>query len=115
MLRSSVAVVVPTYNERENLPDLIWELLALPLDIQIIVVDDHSPDGTGEVADRMAAETGRVVVIHRPRKLGLGTAYTVGFRRALDMGVDRVVTMDADFSHSPRYVPDLVAHSDTFD
>ncbi len=111
----AVAVVVPTYNERENLPDLVGALLALPLDVQVIIVDDNSPDGTGQLADRLASETGRVVVIHRPGKQGLGTAYTVGFRCALQLDVDCVITMDADFSHDPRYVPTLVERTALYD
>jgi glycosyltransferase involved in cell wall biosynthesis len=109
------AVIVPTYNESENLPDLVRTLLALPLDLRIVVVDDHSPDGTGEIADRLSATTGRVTVIHRPRKLGLGTAYTAGFRHALDMNMDYIVTMDADFSHDPRYIPALAESAASYD
>jgi glycosyltransferase involved in cell wall biosynthesis len=104
-----VSVIVPTYNEKENIESLVTQLLALPTRVHIIVVDDNSPDGTGEIADRLAAETaGRVSVIHRPGKLGLGTAYIAGFKEALAEGADLVCSMDADFSHNPRYVPDLV-------
>lgn len=110
-----IAVIVPTYNERKNLPELGAAILALDGGLQLIVVDDNSPDGTGEVADEMAARTGRVIVIHRPGKQGLGTAYTTGFQRALAMGAERVVTMDADFSHDPRYIPALVERSATCD
>lgn len=111
----TAAVIVPTYNERENLPDLVRALLALPLDLQVIVVDDNSPDGTGQLADRLASETGRVAVIHRPSKQGLGTAYTAGFRRALQSDVDCIITMDADFSHDPHYVPTLVECTALYD
>jgi len=104
-----IAVIVPTYNEAENLPLLIRDILNLDLPARVIVVDDHSPDGTGEIADRLAVEhPGRVEVIHRPGKLGLGTAYRAGFRLALATGATLVVTMDADFSHQPCYIPDLV-------
>jgi glycosyltransferase involved in cell wall biosynthesis len=104
-----VTVIVPTYNEKENIEALIAQLLALPTGVRVIVVDDNSPDGTGEIADRLAAESeGRVSVIHRPGKLGLGTAYIAGFKRALVGGADLVCSMDADFSHNPRYIPDIV-------
>src|SRR3972149_2520147 len=101
-------VIVPTYNERENIEILLGDLLALPVDLSVIVVDDGSPDGTGQVAGQWAAKTARVQVIHRPRKLGLGTAYIAGFKRALTAGFDRIMTMDADFSHHPRYVPAMI-------
>ncbi len=104
-----VAVIVPTYNERENIEALVTQLLALPVAVRVIVVDDKSPDGTGAIADRLAAKNdARVGVIHRASKLGLGTAYVAGFRRALAEGADLICTMDADFSHNPRYVPAMV-------
>jgi dolichol-phosphate mannosyltransferase len=104
-----VTVIVPTYNERENVESLVTQLLALPTNVNVLVVDDGSPDGTGEIADRLAVESdGRVGVIHRPGKLGLGTAYLAGFERALADGADLVCTMDADFSHNPRYIPAMV-------
>jgi dolichol-phosphate mannosyltransferase len=104
-----VTVIVPTYNEQENIEALVTQLLALPTDVRVIVVDDNSPDGTGEIADRLAAEIdGRVEVIHRAGKLGLGTAYIAGFTRALAGGADVICTMDADFSHNPRYIPAMV-------
>ncbi len=106
------AVIIPTYNERENLPGLVDQILDLSVRPHIIVVDDNSPDGTGRVADELASHNGRVQVIHRSGKLGLGTAYIAGFRQALADGVDRVVTMDADFSHNPRYIPAVVALTD---
>lgn len=106
---ASITVVVPTYNEKENIHSLVSQLLALPHDVDVIVVDDASPDGTGEIADRLAdAHPGRVDVIHRSGKLGLGTAYVTGFQRALSEQADLICTMDADFSHHPRYIPDLV-------
>jgi dolichol-phosphate mannosyltransferase len=108
-----VAVIVPTYNEKENIESLIAQLLALPIEVDVIVVDDNSPDGTGEIADRLAAENnGRISVIHRADKLGLGTAYIAGFKHALADGADLVCSMDADFSHNPRYLPNLVAKID---
>lgn len=102
-------VIVPTYNERENLPDLAHQILNLNIGAHVIVVDDNSPDGTGELADELAARNGRVQVIHRAGKLGLGTAYIAGFKKALAEGADRIVTMDADLSHNPRYIPALVS------
>jgi glycosyltransferase involved in cell wall biosynthesis len=106
---SRIAVIVPTYNEKENIESLVTELMALPLRVTIIVVDDNSPDGTGAIVDRLAGEhMDRVRVIHRSGKLGLGTAYVAGFKRALSAGADLICTMDADYSHNPRYVPDMV-------
>lgn len=110
-----VAVVVPTYNERENVAPLTAALAALPLVSHVIVVDDASPDGTGDLADALARTTPKLRVVHRAGKLGLGTAYLAGFRAAFALGADRVLTMDADFSHDPRYVPDLVAGTEAHD
>ncbi len=101
-------VIVPTYNERDNIDILIEELLALPVNLSVINVDDGSPDGTGEASDAWAARTDRVQVIHRAGKLGLGTAYIAGFKHALAQGFDRIMTMDADFSHHPRYIPAML-------
>lgn len=106
-------VIVPTYNEADNLDELLGQLLALATPVGAIVVDDNSPDGTGAIADRWAEEhPGRIHVIHRPEKLGLGTAYIAGFQKALhELGAERILTMDADFSHNPRYIPDMLAMS----
>ena len=106
-------VIVPTYNEADNLPDLLQQLLDLPVPVGVIVVDDNSADGTGKLADDWAAEyPGRVFVIHRPGKMGLGTAYIAGFQFALSLpSTQRVMTMDADFSHNPRYIPAMVEMS----
>jgi dolichol-phosphate mannosyltransferase len=106
-------VIVPTYNEADNLDDLLSQLLALPVALGVIVVDDNSPDGTGELADQWAARhPERVHVIHRPGKLGLGTAYIAGFQKALHgLEAQRIMTMDADFSHHPRYIPAMIALS----
>ncbi len=104
-----ISVIVPTYNERENLARLATLLLALPLEVEVVIVDDNSPDGTGDIADGLAEEhPGRVHVIHRAGKLGLGTAYIAGFNYALAAGRDLVVTMDADFSHPPNRIPAMV-------
>jgi dolichol-phosphate mannosyltransferase len=105
-----VTVIIPTYNEKENIVSLVTQLLALPTGVRVTVVDDNSPDTTGDIADRLAEENkGRVSVIHRAGKLGLGTAYIAGFKQALAEGADLICTMDADFSHNPRYIPDMVA------
>ena len=98
-------VVVPTYNERINLPQIIPAILAQDPGIEVLVVDDNSPDGTGQLADQMVAEDARIHVLHRGRKEGLGKAYLAGFRWALDQGYDLVFEMDADFSHDPRFLP----------
>ncbi|MEA2008031.1 MAG: polyprenol monophosphomannose synthase [Chloroflexota bacterium] len=105
-----ITVVVPTYNEAENLPKLASALFFLPLSsLHLLVVDDNSPDGTGQVADDLAKEyPGRVSVLHRLGKQGLGTAYLAGFARALDDGAEIIVQMDADFSHNPERIDDLV-------
>jgi dolichol-phosphate mannosyltransferase len=108
-------VIIPTYNERDNLPTLAGAVLAIDPALDILVVDDASPDGTGTLAEQMAAETGRVHVLHRSGKQGLGTAYVAGFRRALADGYERVVQMDADFSHRPEDLPRLLAAAETAD
>jgi dolichol-phosphate mannosyltransferase len=110
-------VVLPTYNEASNLPAMALALWALPLpDLEILVVDDASPDGTGQIADELAlTHPGRISVIHRPGKLGLGTAYIQGFRRAIELGADAIIQMDADFSHSPSYLPDFVGQLGAYD
>jgi len=98
-------VVIPTYNECENIAAIVQEVLRLPLDIHVTIVDDNSPDGTGEIADRMAQRDERVHVLHRKGKLGLGSAYITGFRYALAQGAQFIFEMDADFSHDPHYIP----------
>ncbi len=97
-----LVVVIPTYNEAENLPKMVSALFALPLDLSLLVVDDNSPDGTGRIADELAAaQPGRVRVLHRAGKLGFSSAYLDGFRQVLAEGFDAVAQMDADFSHDP--------------
>lgn len=107
----NVTVVLPTYNEAENLPRMVQELLSLPVEgLSILVVDDDSPDGTGHLAEELARRfPGRVRVIHRKGKLGLGTAYVQGFQAALAGGADYVVQMDCDFSHDPAIIPQFIA------
>ena len=109
------AVIIPTYNERENIDLLVDQILDLGLDSHVIIVDDNSPDGTGDLADELAAEHPGVRVIHRPGKLGLGTAHIAGMKAALSSDVASILTMDADFSHHPRYVPDVLAALERFD
>lgn len=110
-------VVIPTYNEVDNLSPVVGELRSLDIPgLQILVVDDNSPDGTGELADDLSQRyPGEFHVIHRPAKMGLGTAYITGFRYALEHGADRVVQMDADFSHSPACIPRFLAKIDDYD
>jgi dolichol-phosphate mannosyltransferase len=103
-------VCLPTYNERENLEPMVAALLErLGPDDRVLVIDDSSPDGTGELADRLAAAEPRVAVLHRPTKEGLGPAYIAGFRRALADGAELVLEMDCDFSHDPDDVPRLIS------
>ena len=101
-------VVVPTYNERTNIPLLVPAILLQDPRIDVLVVDDNSPDGTGQLADDLARADSRVHVLHRPAKEGLGKAYLAGFRWALDRGYDYVFEMDADFSHDPKFLPEFL-------
>ncbi len=112
-----ICVVLPTFNEVDNLPAIVAALLDLPLPaLQIVVVDDNSPDGTGQVADRLARRhPGRIHVLHRTNDRGLGRAYIEGFRYALNLGAHYIVQMDADFSHAPQDVPRLVDAAQTAD
>lgn len=110
-------IVIPTYNEAENLPKMVSALFALPMaDLNVLVVDDNSPDGSGQIAEELGTSTGgRVHVLHRPGKLGLGTAYIEGFKQALAEGADAVGQMDADFSHPPEKVMELAKALDRCD
>jgi dolichol-phosphate mannosyltransferase len=101
-------VVVPTYNEAANLPLIVPQILAQDPRLDVLIVDDNSPDGTGSLADRMAAAEPRVHVLHRPGKGGLGKAYLAGFRWALERDYELVFEMDADFSHDPRFLVDFL-------
>jgi dolichol-phosphate mannosyltransferase len=98
-------VIVPTYNERDNLPPLVKRLLAQPSLVEVLVVDDNSPDGTGQLADEIAASTPRVHVLHRTEKNGLGRAYLAGFKWALERDYEFIFEMDGDFSHNPDDIP----------
>jgi dolichol-phosphate mannosyltransferase len=113
---SDVWVILPTYNEAENLERIVDAVLErLPKSRHILIVDDNSPDGTGEIADRIAGSNQSVSVLHRPHKEGLGPAYLAGFRVALDSGGQRIVEMDADFSHDPSYLPRLIEATEDAD
>ena len=98
-------IIVPTYNERENLPRMAERLLALPVPVDMLVVDDNSPDGTGKIADELAAKHPQIHVLHRAEKNGLGRAYIAGFKWALERGYEFIFEMDCDFSHNPDDVP----------
>jgi dolichol-phosphate mannosyltransferase len=104
-------VVIPTYDERENIGPLLDRLLALPLGLEVLVVDDNSPDGTGDLVRARQTSEPRIHLIQRPCKLGLGSAYVARFRYALAHGAQYIVEMDADFSHDPTAVPELLRHA----
>ena len=101
-------VIIPTYNERENVVPLLERVFAQNLDVHVLIVDDNSPDGTGAIADQAAAKDPRVNVMHRPGKMGLGSAYVAGFRYALERDYEAVFEMDADFSHNPDSLPEFL-------
>jgi dolichol-phosphate mannosyltransferase len=104
-------VIIPTYNEKESLPRIVPDVLAQDEMLSVLIVDDNSPDGTGALADAMAADDGRIHVLHRPEKEGLGKAYLAGFGWALARDYDRILEMDADYSHHPRYLPRILQAS----
>jgi dolichol-phosphate mannosyltransferase len=108
-------VIVPTYNERENILRLIDAVLAQDPCIDVLVVDDGSPDGTGAIVDERVSQDGRVHTLHRERKLGLGTAYIAGFRWALERSYEFVFEMDADFSHDPQHIPEFLRSAQNAD
>jgi dolichol-phosphate mannosyltransferase len=111
-----ITVILPTYNEAENLPKLVSALLSLPLDLAVLVVDDHSPDGTGAIVDELSARfPGQVFAFHRAGKLGLRSAYMQGFQKAFELGADAVVQMDADFSHDPSVLPEMARQIAAYD
>lgn len=107
--KAATLITLATYNERENLPRLVAEILAVAPDVDILVIDDNSPDGTGLWCDEAAAANPRLHCLHRPGKQGLGTATIAGMRYAIQQGYEFVLNMDADFSHQPRYIPALLA------
>lgn len=105
---SQTLIVIPTYNEAENIPRIVPAVLETVPEVHILIVDDNSPDGTGELADELAAQDARVHVLHRTSKDGLGRAYIAGFRWALERSYGRVFEFDADFSHDPGYLPAMI-------
>ena len=112
----NIGVVIPTYNEAENLPRLVATLLALPLDLTVLIVDDNSPDGTGTVAENLAGiDSGRVKVLHRSEKLGLASAYLQGFQWMLKNGAEAVAQMDGDCSHDPAALISLIKKLESYD
>lgn len=116
MQGDQVVVIVPTYNEAENIERLIDQILQQEGVTRAVVVDDNSPDGTGQIAGRLAQQRpGQVDVIQRAGKLGLGTAYIAGYRRAFEYDATRIITMDADFSHQPGYIPAMLRLSQSHD
>ncbi len=115
MSHEKTLIIIPTYNESENLPRLLSAIFEVTPAVHVLVVDDNSPDGTGQLADGLAATDPRVHVIHRAGKLGLGTAYIAGFRWALARDYALVFEMDADFSHQPRYLPDFLKAAEDAD
>ena len=109
MASERALVIVPTYNERENIERLVATVLGQDASLDVLVVDDGSPDGTGEIADRLAEQNPRVHAVHRPKKMGLGTAYLTGFRWALERDYAFIFEMDADFSHDPAHLPQFLS------
>jgi len=108
-------IIIPTYNERDNLPPLMRRLMALPTEVDVLVVDDSSPDGTGQLADELAAANPRLHVLHRKVKDGLGRAYCAGFAWALDRGYEFIFEMDGDFSHNPDDIPMFLKEAEQAD
>ena len=108
-------IIIPTYNERDNIQKLIPLLMELDLSLSILVVDDNSPDGTGKLVNDMSEQNDRIQVLHRPRKLGLGSAYIAGFKHAIQQDVDCIFEMDADFSHDPNMIPEFLEKLETCD
>ncbi len=115
--RKKLVVLIPTYNERENIEELVREILVLPLELElfVLVVDDNSPDGTGEVIRRLTEEDARVKLLIRTKRRGRGAAGIDGFREALNLGADYIIEMDGDFSHQPRFIPFLLENAGRFD
>ncbi len=112
---NQTVIIVPTYNERENLPPMIAKLLSLPVAVDVLVVDDNSPDGTGKIADELAVKHPQVHVLHRAGKEGLGRAYLAGFKWALAQKYEFIFEMDCDFSHDPNEIPNFLKAAETAD
>jgi dolichol-phosphate mannosyltransferase len=107
----STLVIVPTYNEHENIVPLVKQIVELPADLEVLVIDDNSPDGTSAAVSEIFAGNKRVHLLKRQKKLGLGTAYSAGFRYAIDQNFKSAITMDADFSHNPQHIPGIMKAS----
>jgi dolichol-phosphate mannosyltransferase len=112
---SQTLIIVPTFNERDNLPRMAHKLLSLPAEVEMLVVDDNSPDGTGKIADELAAQNPRCHVLHRKEKNGLGRAYIAGFQWALEKNYEFIFEMDCDFSHDPDEIPNFLKAAQTVD
>jgi len=112
---NNTLIIIPTYNEGENLPRLMDEIFEVDPSVHLLIVDDNSPDGTGDMADQRAETDSRVFAIHREGKLGLGTAYIAGFKWALERHYQFIFEMDADFSHQPKYIPEFLARAEDAD
>jgi dolichol-phosphate mannosyltransferase len=114
-MNKKVLIILPTYNEKENLERIVGKILNVDPSYHILVVDDNSPDGTGEIAEKLKQENPNIHVMHRKKKAGLGRAYLDGFRYALDREYEYVFEMDADFSHHPKYIPDMLEAAEEAD
>jgi len=108
-------ICMPTYNEAENIRPIIAAIAKVVPEVHVLVIDDNSPDGTGDIADELAAADPRIHVLHRKEKAGLGKAYIAGFEWGLDAGYDYIIEMDADFSHQPKYLPEMIAQLEKYD
>ncbi len=115
MSQQRALIIFPTYNERDNIEKIVHAVLPLDARIHVLIVDDNSPDGTGEIADRLAGEEPKVNVLHRDKKDGLGRAYIAGFQWAIEHKYDFVFEMDADFSHGPEYIKDFLREIQNYD
>lgn len=114
-MSKKACVIIPTYNEKENIERIATAVIEQDERLSVLVVDDNSPDGTGQIADRLAGENPRVMVLHRQAKNGLGQAYIAGFKYTLEKGFDYIFEMDADFSHDPKYLPDFLKTIENYD
>ncbi|HET8906569.1 MAG TPA: polyprenol monophosphomannose synthase [Ktedonobacterales bacterium] len=108
-------IAIPTYNERDNIVTLVNDIKQVVPSVDVLIIDDNSPDGTGKIADELSARESSIHVLHRPAKMGLGTAYIAGFLYAIEQGYDLVFEMDADFSHNPSYLPQFIALAENAD
>ena len=111
----NLVIVIPTYNEKENIRPLAQAILKIMPQTRILLVDDNSPDGTGETSDALAKQYSQITVLHREKKDGLGRAYIAGFKEALKMNPDYIIQMDADFSHNPEYIPHFLREIKNYD